>query len=156
MREITDELTDAGREVLQNIAEHKVHVMHVTGEAGAPSFAYTVGLWHHYEQPEVIVFGLEVDAADELLHHAADACAEGARFAPGDKRDDLLVGFAVRFLGVAREVAGERLGAASWAYEDAAFDSVQLVWPDKQRRWPWEEGVRKGFSDLQPLLGPRP
>jgi hypothetical protein len=33
---------------------------------------------------------------------------------------------------------------------------VQLVWPDKEKRWPWQDGVRQGFRDVQPLLGPRP
>lgn len=156
MRQITDDLTEAGREVLQNIADQNVHVMHVTTDEGVPSFAYTVGLWHHFQQPEVIVFGLDVDAAEALLHNVADACADGARFGHGDKHDGLLVGFAVRFLDVARDVGCERLGAAAWAYEGEDFESVQLVWPDKEKRWPWEGGVRQGFADLQPLLGPRP
>ena len=154
MRDITDDLTDAGREVLQNIADHKVHVMHVTDDAGVPKFSYTVGLWHHFQQPEVVVFGLDVDAADELLHNVTDACVEGAKFAHGEKHDGLLVGFAVRFLDVARDVAAEHLGAAGWAYQDEAYSCVQLVWPDKEKRWPWQEGVRQGFRDVQPLLGP--
>jgi hypothetical protein len=29
---------------------------------------------------------------------------------------------------------------------------VQLVWPDKQGRWPWQDDVRRGFAALQPLL----
>ena len=154
MRQITDELTDTGREVLQNIIDHKLHVMHVTCDQGIPSFSYTVGLWHHFEQPEVIVFGLEFDAADELLHSVADACDQGGRFAHGEKHEGLLVGFAVRFLGVAREVASERLGAADWAYAGDDYGCVQLVWPDKEKRWPWQDGVRQGFRDVQPLLGP--
>ena len=40
MRPITDDLTDAGREVLQNIAEHHVHVMNVTSEDGVLQWAW--------------------------------------------------------------------------------------------------------------------
>ena len=154
MRQITDDLTDAGREVLDNIAEHKVHVMHVTSEAGVSKFSYTVGLWHHFEQPEVVVFGLDVDAADELLLSVAEACVGGSRFAGGEKHDGLLVGLAVRFLHVEAAVAAQHLGAADWAYEGQPFGCVQLVWPDKEKRWPWQEGVRQGLRDVQPLLGP--
>ncbi|MCK5944935.1 MAG: DUF4262 domain-containing protein, partial [Planctomycetes bacterium] len=39
-------------------------------------------------------------------------------------------------------------------YQDEPFDCVQLVWPDKEKRWPWQDGVRQGFRDVQPLLGP--
>ncbi|MGC6488749.1 MAG: DUF4262 domain-containing protein [Planctomycetota bacterium] len=154
MREITDDLTDAGRELLQHIAEHKAHVMHVTDDDGVPTFSYTVGLWHHFEQPEVIVFGLAVEAAEELLQRVVDAAAEGARFAHGEKHEGLLVGFAARFLAVPDEAARAHLGAATWAYQGAAYRCVQLVWPDKEKRWPWQEGVRQGFRDVQPLLGP--
>ena len=144
MREITDDLTDAGRELLQDVADHKANVMHVTDDAGVPKFSYTVGLWHHFEQPEVIVFGLDVEAADEV-----------ARFAHGEKHEGLMVGFAARFLDVPDEAAQAHLGAAAWAYQDQPFRSVQLVWPDKEKRWPWQDGVRQGFRDVQPLLGPR-
>ena len=154
MRALTDDLTEAGREVLQNIAEHQAHVMHVTADDGAPEFSYTIGLWHHFEQPEVIVFGLDVDAADALLAQVVEQCAAGARFAHGEKHEGLLVGFAARFVDVPDDRAQALLGGASWAYEGAAFGCVQLVWPDKEKRWPWQDGVRQGFRDLQPVLGP--
>lgn len=155
MRAITDDLTDAGRQVLQDVTEHKAHVLHVTDDDGVPKFSYTIGLWHHFEQPEVIVFGLDVEAAEELLQNVVASCAEGARFAHGDKREELLVGFAVRFLDVADEAARAHLGAATWAYEGGDYRCVQLVWPDKEKRWPWQDGVRQGFRDVQPLLGSR-
>ena len=153
MREITDDLTDAGRELLQDVADHKAHVMHVTDDAGVPKFSYTVGLWHHFEQPEVIVFGLDVEAAEELLQRVVEAAGEGARFAHGEKHEGLMVGFAARFLDVPEEAAQAHLGAAAWAYQAQPFRSVQLVWPDKEKRWPWQDGVRQGFRDVQPLLG---
>ena len=156
MRPITDDLTDAGREVLQNIAERHVHVMNVTSEAGVPAFSYTVGLWHHFEQPEVIVFGLGVEAADALLHAVAEECVRGARFAGGERYEGLLVDLAVRFLDVDAAVAAPYLGAAEWAYQGEPYSCVQLVWPDKEKRWPWQQGVRQGLRDVQPLLGPQP
>ena len=43
------------------------------------------------------------------------------------------------------------LGAAIWAHEGEDFEAVQLVWPDKQGRWPWDD-AREGFRALQPVL----
>ena len=51
---------------------------------------------------------------------------------------------------------GAFLQKACWAYEGEEFPVVQLVWPDKQGRWPWEDGVRAGFRDAQPVLAMRP
>ena len=59
----------------------------------------------------------------------------------------------MRFVGVPREVQAEYFGTAQWAYEGADFPCVQLVWPDKQGRWPWDPSSRDGFRGLQPVLG---
>ena len=45
----------------------------------------------------------------------------------GDRRDDLLVGYPVRFFPVPADVVASHLGLAVWAYEGAPFAVVQLV-----------------------------
>ena len=41
-------------------------------EDGGARFSYTVGLWHSFEQAEVVVFGLPEEVAHELLNAVAD------------------------------------------------------------------------------------
>lgn len=67
----------------------------------------------------------------------------------------MLVGYPARFLGVPAEQATTHLPLVAWAYEDAATPAVQLVWPDKQGRWPWDPDVRRGFAAQQPVIGTR-
>ncbi|MBM4063197.1 MAG: DUF4262 domain-containing protein, partial [Planctomycetes bacterium] len=67
--------------------------------------------------------------------------------------DGLLQGYPVRFFAVPDAARRSLLEVASWAYQDEAFPAVQLVWPDKQGRWPWEPGVRDGFRQSQPVPG---
>jgi len=47
------------------------------------------------------------------------------------------------------------LGYASWFYQSLKqpFPALQLVWPDKQNRLPWEPGYDQRFSKKQPMLG---
>jgi hypothetical protein len=101
----------------------------------------------------VMVFGMPEEVAEDLLNGVADAADEGQRFKHGEEHKKLLVGYAVRFFDVPKEKVAEYLGTAQWAYAGKEFPVLQLVWPDKQQRWPWQEGVRDGFRNSQPILG---
>jgi hypothetical protein len=122
-------------------------------DGAGPGFTFSVGLWHNFEQPEVIAFGLPEDVAHRLINAIADEADEGHRFLDGETNDQLLVGYPVQFVAVPANAYADHLGSAQWAYEGAEFPCVQLVWPDKQGRWPWTSGVREGFRRIQPVLG---
>jgi hypothetical protein len=156
MRTRTDGMLPAERKVLDDVDEYGVHVVHVPAEGDGPGFSFTVGLWHSFEQPEVIVFGLEDELAADLLNAIADEASEDRKYLDGTRHDDVLVGYPVRFVAVPRERYRDFLGLAIWAHESDAFPCVQLVYPDKQGRWPWDTGVREGFAAAQPVLGRRP
>lgn len=154
VRAPSPDLTPEQQEVLADVAEQGVHVVHVPRDGGqGPSYSYTVGLWESFQQPEVVVFGMPEDVAQDLLDAVADDASEGRALQAGDRRDDLLVGYPVRFFPVPADVVASHLGLAVWAYEGASFAVVQLVWPDKQGRWPWEPDVREGFAAAQPVPG---
>ena len=153
MRDLTDDLSPDEKKVLKDVAEEGVHVVHVPADGGDSGFSFTIGLWYHFEQPEVIVFGLPDEVAGELLNAITDAADEGKRFQHGEAHKGLFAGYEVRFLDVPDDQLSKYLGTAQWAYDGGGFRCVQLVWPDKDQRWPWQEGVREGFRESQPVLG---
>jgi Domain of unknown function (DUF4262) len=152
MREPAADHTPEQQQLLADIAESGVHIVHVETDDGA-GYAHTIGLWESFEQPEVIVFGLPEDVAVDLLETVADEASEERKFRAGEKADGLLIGYPARFFDVPKELVARLLPDAAWAYQEAEFPCVQLVWPDKQGRWPWEPGVREGFAAAQPVLG---
>ncbi len=152
MREPTADLTPPERKILADVEEHGLHIVHVPEDDEGPGFSFTIGLWHSFEQPEVIVFGLPSETAHELLNAIADDASDGKRFLADSKHDGLLVDYPVRFLEVPKGAYGEYLGFARWAYLGDEFPCVQFVWPDKQGRWPWDAGTRDGFRESQPVL----
>ena len=89
------------------------------------------------------------------LRAVAEQVAEGARYIGGSRHDDLLQDYPVRVLTISSEPHRELFGMAQWAYEDGPFETVQLVYPDKQGRWPWTEGIGQGFRRNQPVIGDR-
>jgi hypothetical protein len=154
MRARTDDLAPADRKLFDDVEEYGVHIVHVPeDDEGEPGFSFTVGLWHSFQQPEVVVFGLAEDIAHELLNALADEAADAKKFLPDTRHEGLLIDYPVRFVGVPKPQYERYLGSAMWAYESDEFPCVQLVWPDKQGRWPWEPGVREGFAAAQPVLG---
>jgi hypothetical protein len=148
-----DATDDVERKVLADVEEHGLHIVHIPTDDDGPGYSFTIGLWHNFEQPEVVVFGLPMEVAEELLNALADDADGGKRFLADERHEGLLVGYPVRFVAVPVELHGEFLGTAVWAYAASEFPCVQMVWPDKQGRWPWEPGVRDGFAQAQPVLG---
>lgn len=147
--------TAAQRQLLAEVTESGLHVVHHAGDDELPAYATTVGLWENFGQPEVVVFGLPPEVGEELLQAIADQNDEGVTFLPGSRHQGLLEGYPVRFL-VLGAAARERLCAvARWAYGGEEFPAVQLVWPDPQGRWPWDPATREGYRKGQPVFGER-
>lgn len=153
MRPRTDDLEPAHRQLLDDVEECGVHVVHVPEVDERPGYSFTVGLWHSFEQPEVLVFGLPEEVAHELLNALADEASAGQKYLDDQKHAGLLVDYTVRFVALPPHCHAEYLATAVWAYDGGEFPAVQLVWPDKQGRWPWEPGVRDGFAASQPVPG---
>lgn len=152
MRSPAEDQSPERRQLLADVAEAGIHVVHVDESENEPGWSYTVGMWHSFEQPEVIVIGLDTEVATAVLDAVADDAAEGGSFAAGTRHDDLLHGYPVTMRSVPAAQRDRRLGEAAWAYEGADFPCVQLVYPDKQGRWPWQPDVRDGFRRIQPVL----
>jgi len=55
---------------------------------GDGSYAYTVGFWHSYEHPEVVLFALP--DVEERLERIGDEVAQGRVLAPDQGDDDIL------------------------------------------------------------------
>jgi hypothetical protein len=141
--------------VLADIKKIGWHHVHVRAEDGEPSFAYSLGFYANFGQPEIIVFGLPPQIAQQLLNIAAIRFA-GAKTAYETYKpyDDIAEGMRIAFIPVDRRHYREYLGYAGWFYASikADFPALQMVWPDKQGRFPWEPNYDQSFSRLQLLL----
>ncbi len=152
MHQPTPALTAAERQILADIAENGVHIANVAEGEGRPEYSYTVGLWHTYRHAELLVVGLADEVAADLLNQAVDAIDAGRAFAAGERHEGLVNHYPVHFGAVAAVQAQQWLPVVAWAYERGDVACLQLVYPDKQGRWPWQADVREGFRAVQPVL----
>ncbi|MGC4808741.1 DUF4262 domain-containing protein [Micromonospora sp. DT233] len=118
-------------------------------EAHAP-FAYTIGLTER-GLPELVIAGLDPLTAQTLLNDMAHRVYQRAQPLTADHRvEDLLLGYdAVIIEGQATEALHP--GAAYARYGKDHVRLQQVVWPDKQGRFPWDDGYEYP-AHVQPLL----
>lgn len=144
------------RRFVSNIREHGwfcTNVASAIDEEPLPNFSYTTGFWLNTSQPELIVFSLKNDIAHDIFWELyRDAQAGNAR-PLATPVGDLLQNLPVYFFPVAERFYAEHLGWTSWFYSKTnPFPCLQIVWPDRSGRFPWEAGFDVAFSGDQPDL----
>jgi hypothetical protein len=106
--------------------------------------------------PEILIVGLPLDTAQQLINDVGAAVRRGERFVAGGVSDAFLEAYAVTFRRVPDYQYGAYLGWGRRFYRDEPFPVLQLIYPDREGRWPWQEGVSAQFRALQPVLADQP
>ena len=149
------------QQLVDDVAAYGWHLLKVSsapGEPAEPPFAYTIGLQASYGWPELLCYGLAPETNAALIRNAIDELRGGAGPpAPGLVLRDVVEGFECRLSPVARAHHREHLGFALWFAGHRGEDPggvlcLQLLWPDRDGRFPDEAGCSEGVRALQPVL----
>jgi hypothetical protein len=114
-----------------------------------PPWAYTVGLTAH-DLPELVVTGLPLRPAADLLNAVAGHAMHDTAPKPGDQVE-LRGGPLIEVVEVAAPAAHLNMAVELCG---PGVRALQLVHADDRGHWPWERGYR-GVRGGQPLLGTR-
>lgn len=140
----------------QDIDEVGYGVAAVTGDVTGCDWAYSVGLDHSFDHPELIVIGVEAPLAGAIVQALADKVVlgidlrqqPGARIGPMTFRfDDVDDVFRSQgdWFNLGREIVAE--------FGERWPDTIQVVWADDEGRFPGSDGVDDSEWFLrQPLL----
>ncbi|MFC5270776.1 DUF4262 domain-containing protein [Adhaeribacter terreus] len=135
-----------------DIENNGCHIVVVEADDYLPAFAYTIGLFQTYGHPEIICFGLAPEVLKTLLQDAQKLIKQGKKLIPGYLFPEFLKGFNAQFLRVNPEYYANYFPLAQHFYNFRSFPALQLVWPDKQQKFPWEAGFNADLKFNQPLL----
>jgi len=142
----------AEQQIISDVAKYGFHAGFIQGDGYSPSFAYTIGLYKTYGYPELICFSLNPD----LLH---SVLWSGKELLDKQPQPDLSIGYPdfigdydVRLLPVNREWYQYYFGYGAWFNQSWDFPVLQIIWPDKQGLYPWEDGFNPAWKAGQPLL----
>lgn len=116
----------------------------------APVFSYAIGL-STMGLPELAIFDVSVRSGAGILNNVAARLAAGEPIRPGSALARVIVG-PDPVIAIAMTDTIELLALSS--IYSGVDDALQIVWPDRAGRHPWDEAWSLGGE--QPLHGPPP
>jgi hypothetical protein len=135
-----------------DIKKYDLSLMFISEEEEDPCFTYSIGLYHSFKHPEVVVFGLDHELAGEIINDLARRIKAGERYEVGKEYAGLLEGYNCIFREAPKDCYHEYFGYATAFYKGVDFPVLQLIWPDKENKWPWEIDFNHRWIWSQPLL----
>ncbi len=138
-------------EIVTNIKKYDCHVVMVIGDH-LPGFAYSIGLYESFGHPEIICFGMNLNLMGELINETANWIRKDRKIEEYLSYSDFLENVDVKFLPVKKSFYDDYLAFGINYYNGDNFPVMQLVWPDKENKFPWEEDFYKKWKFSQPLL----
>jgi hypothetical protein len=152
---------DAGQEadhlaymnwVAGQVGEHGWAVPGAVGGDGLPPWAYSVGLWLTCQFAELVVCGAPMENMTGIINAIGARVADGEQFGPGDVLTDVCparlelrpVDLSWRMTSLF-EVSDEFYGFVRPPY-------LQVVWADREGRFPWQPRFHPAYQRAQPFL----
>jgi Domain of unknown function (DUF4262) len=139
-------------QLIHNIENYGWTVMLIEATEYLPSFAYTVGLWKNYNHPELISFGLTTKTLHSILNTGAELVTGGQYLQVGRDYDDFFENGISQFIQVDPGNLKDYFGYAISFNNTNDFPALQLVWTDRNNKFPWDKGFEEEFIFRQPLL----
>lgn len=141
------------RIVLSNIATFGWHCVNIIEDDGQPPWSFTIGLYESYGFPELIIIGRSRATSYEILKTLADDIELNDPPNLTDPGGHVLLGMKCHFVEVLPRYLSDYVGFSLWYYRRRTFPLYQIVWPNRNGAYPWDESAPRAFKEWQPLLG---
>jgi hypothetical protein len=124
------------------VQEHGFAIVNVFG--GGSGFSYTQG-FRTFDHPDILLFGIGPDAGNEILWNVFNRVKAGEHFEPGQRYAGIFAGFDAAFVPVHHTNRLQMCKVTEALYKTGEFDVLQLVYPDRNGKFPWEADVDPAF-----------
>ncbi len=98
------------------------------------------------------MFGLLVPDMQDWLNRIGDLIRDGRRLQPEQTLDGILIDFPVTFRSSHESWFRDLFGYLLWFNRRAPVPLLQVLWPDREGRFPWDEDVGHRCKFDQPSL----
>jgi hypothetical protein len=133
--------------VHDTVAESGWAVVAISGET---PYAFTVGLWHTCQVPELAMFGLREQDMQIWLNSCATLMRDGTPIVDAEPFDGVLDNFPVQVRAADPSWHRPLFGPMCGYYGTDEVPVRQLVWPDREGRWPWDAAATATCRERQP------
>src|SRR5947199_6255865 len=144
--EQTDGLSAPDAKVLNDIREVGWHITGVFAQKHetGPDWAFSIGLFHSFGHPEVILLGLPFQSCMDVVSVIGTQVKAGVSYEAGGQHADILQDpYECVFREVDPSHYRDHVGYALWFYDGDPFPLLQCFWPDKQGYYPWNDGCNE-------------
>lgn len=142
---------DTEENIKRNVSQYGWHVAKFEATEYLPSFAYTIGLWKNYNHPELISFGLTPETLHSILNVGGDLAKEGNKLTSNLESENILENSKAFILEVDKQNLKDYFRYGIW-FNQGEFPAYQIVWTDRNHKYPWEDNFEEEFKYRQPLL----
>lgn len=137
---------------LTDINEFGCHILHVMEDKENPCFSYSIGIQKVSNQPEIIITGLKFELSHSIINNYNNQIKLGKSFKTDTFYDGFLENFEIMFKKVNKIYFQEYFGWARWLYKGDNFNALQLIYPNVDGIWPWDEKASSDFKWFIPNL----
>lgn len=146
--------------IVDHVRDSGCHITYVFDPDGdEPAFGYSAGFPETVGQPDIIVFGLNLEVVGHMINETLRQCRSGLQLVDWTELHGLLTGHRC----VARRIpsAGidrEYFNSAIWYEEQRTrgglmASAFQIIWPGAvDGLFPWDDGCNEEVRALQPPL----
>jgi hypothetical protein len=145
---------ESDHKLIRDVIEHKCHLIVIPPDEHGPGYVFSIGLYLHFEHPEFVLFGLDYQTAGTAINEISALVQQGRRFQHKDVLDEIFQNVSVMLVEVDPKFYRDVLGTALWFYRSVGrdFPVLQIVWPDKRGRFPWDADFDQRAREKQPIL----
>ena len=136
----------------KEISQYGLSVIALEATDYLPSYAHSIGLAAQYQHPEIIIFGLPATMMQGILNEIGAMIKNGERIETGKNYDQFFENGLATFVAVDERNLGDYFGYAIDFYQGTTFTALQLIWTDRNYKFPWDEGFEVEFTFKQALL----
>ena len=142
---------DLEKIVVANVNEFGWHCVNVIEDNDHPCWSYTIGLYETWQHPELIIIGRSRATSQGILKTLADDIELNDPPNLTNPDGHLLLGMKCHFVEVNPRYYSDYVGFALWFYRKRQFPLYQIVWPNSDALYPWDETAPNAFKEWQPL-----
>lgn len=155
-----NEYNDNDRNIIGSVTEYGWSALGIgpTAAEEGPPFAYTVGMWHTLRAPELAIYGVnDLKMMQRALNAVAKHAKHGATLQVGDVFKEVLAlppaqDYEVRLSPIDPSWYQSDFGFGLWFNRETRVRYLQILWPDRQGRFPGHPQFDEHFADRQPMM----
>ncbi len=147
----TTELSKTDKWAIEAIEKHGSALIGVGSECDDFGWTYSLGIYDTCSHPELITVGLPLDVAKSCLNEVARRMRCGIDVTK-ERQKELIGNVDCELRIVAPRWVRRLMNFSNWYNGNTDYPALQVIYPDLQNRFQWEEGFENRFT--QPLLQP--